>query len=242
MINGTKYRILNRWNTQSNTWIPIEGRYWRDGSDSEVYFLSYNPFNGYEEKLRYAFNVSKGDTLIVSDQEVVVDWISIVKQYEDTVRVVYIHNLIDSTQTNIWMQGGGAVFSPFTDEFDFYNNSFGENLECYWRNDTLRMSYSNDDCEEGLVSILSNTTSLSLDLWPNPATTFVTVTLPENWNQFKQARYQLIQSDGRIIDEQKVQLTEDKLTFYIPSGISGVHIVRLLSDEGHMANGIILIN
>lgn len=242
LINGTQYRILNRWDTQTNTWIPIESRYWRDGSDSEVYFLSHHPFNGYEEKLRYAFNVSKGDTLTVSDQEVVVNWISITKQFEDTVRVVHVRNLKDSTQINIWMQGGGGFFAPFYDEFAFVDASYSEHLQCYWRNDTVRFSSSWANCEEGLVSILSNTSAMTLSIWPNPATQQITFLLPQDWKRYSRCRYQLINMKGILIEERWMNPENEQVSLILPKDISGIHVVRLLSDDGHMANGLILIN
>ncbi|MCF8238892.1 MAG: hypothetical protein K9I85_12090 [Saprospiraceae bacterium] len=239
VVNGHVYRKLTNWNTPNSTWIPYEFSYWRDGSDSDVYMLTGNEWQGYDEELRYAFNVVKGDTLTVTDVDVVVNWVSKVKYDDDSIRLVSIRSVDEPDLTNLWIEGGAAIGHPFSREFEFSIDT--DRLLCYWKKDTLRVSTTEGNCEENLVSILSSADPEIVRIWPNPTSSTIHISVPGSFSRFRNCHYQLISIDGVLVDEQVVPEDQDQVAYQIPTGISGVHLVRIWSDQGYFASGIILI-
>ncbi len=239
VVNDHVYRKLTYWDKPTSTWIPFEFSYWHDGSNSDVYMLTGDEWLGYQEELRYAFNVVKGDTITVTDVVVVVNWVSKVKYDDDSIRLVSIRSVDDPDLANLWIEGGAATGHPFSREFEFSIDT--DRLLCYWNKDSLRVSTTEGNCEESLVSILSSANPELISVWPNPTSGAIHISVPGSFSRFRNCHYQLISIDGVLVDEQVVPGDQDQVAYQIPTGISGIHLVRLLSDQGHMASGIVLI-
>lgn len=241
LINGMMYRQLERWDPNKSIWIPLTDRYWRDDINSDVYMIEYDSqTQTYQESLRYRFDVVKGDTIEVTGQKVVVKWITKSLQYADSIRVVGVGNALDSTDYNVWMEGGGGLMGPFSYEFEEVFGT-GAGIRCYYRNDTLRLSSLDPDCEDYLMTLISSIHSPQLGLYPNPATTNCTITLPASFGSLESGTLQLIDLQGREIFQKTIDLNQIQIMLDIPDGVSGIHVLRVLSSQGHVASGVLLI-
>lgn len=241
LINGMVYRQLERWDPDQSIWIPLTDRYWRDDINSDVYMVEFDPQTQiYHESLRYRFDVVKGDTIDVTGQKVVVKWITKSLQYADSIRLVGVGNALDSTDYNVWIEGGGGVFGTFSHEFE-EEYGLGAGIRCYYRNDTLRLGSLDQDCEDFLMTLISITHSPHLGMYPNPAKTNCTIILPASFSSLKLGTLQLIDLQGSAIFQKTIDLSQSQIMLDIPDGVSGLHILRVLSSQGHLASGVLLI-
>lgn len=231
-----QYKKLLQTNDTTLIYWSLKGAM-RD-SGQKVFYTDF--FNEY---LLYDFGANVGDTIrsifFCQDTLLVVDSVDTVMIDADFKRRLFF-NFSNCGFTEVWIEDIGSIFgiaSSFTVYGDLPSD-YGEELLCYWKNDTVRwINPVYNDCYYVVLDIVEEN-EFTIKIFPNPINDLATIDLHginSDWN------WRLYNNLGQV-----VQTTENIYSsrFEINRGAlpSGVYFYYIDSKDAFISKGKLIIN
>jgi hypothetical protein len=224
-----------------NGTMNYAGAYRVENDNERVYYLDAWLT---EEQLVYDFKLMPGDTMI-SDSKffICLDTGNIIMNDGNSYRfqTIIVPDADDCIQT--WIRGVGSLGIPIFEPFwsCSYTFELSYNLTCfYYKNEHIYEWTDNpyiEGCFGSNVGIGEIKTDISLKVFPNPATNWLSVEIPAFINE-KQSLLQIVDISGNILLEQKpISITTHLNVAHLPAGI---YVLKLINDEAFVSKRFII--
>jgi len=228
IINGNVYHKLYDSNDSNQVNWHLNSLWW-ERNDSV--FQHYSPSI---DELAYDFNLQVGDTLHLQNQSYMkIDSIRLL-MWGGRIRKFWFFNRVSTYGHITWIEGVGQ-WSGFNCPIGCINSCISQ-LLCFHENGNL--VYHNPDFSSCYVStsvpFISNSKEL-ISLYPNPATTKLTIIFPEN---IPNATYTLYDTHGCI--KQTGKTSNKQLEINVETLPRGIYVLKLVTSKQIVIKKIIL--
>jgi hypothetical protein len=237
IINGNVYHKLYS-STDSNqvNWTLDYYSFWWEKNDSVFQRCQHYGNINDTTMLLYDFNLEEGDTFHIDEyyDMMKVDSIRYL-DFGDTPRKYWFFNIQSTYGYVTWIEGVGE-WGNFSLPLNVVSSSSTQ-LLCFHENGNLVYQNPNfNSCYVNTTSVPSITKSQGLlNLFPNPATTQITLNLPENKAN---ATYTLYDMQGRIQLTGKTSNTQTEIN--VATLPRGLYILKIITEKEIITKKIVL--
>lgn len=215
--------------------------------NNDTVFYYNNSFNDF--KPIYIFNISVNDTieLYVPDTtysygdttfQLIVDSIEMVTIDSELLKKIYTHGL-----NSYYFNNHGSAYIEKLGGLDWFfprNLLISESdgpLRCY-SDSSIFVNFSAVECDYRLISKIDNINELAFNIYPNPASSKLTLAITNN--QLRINNIEILDITGQKVQSIKLKGQSNRYTINVENLPTGIYFVKVQTERGTVVKKLIV--